>query len=198
MKSRINKYSKIINLFSACGSRGFSLLEVIVSIGIITVGIVSILTLFSYNLKAEINNKNKLIAIYLAQESIEVIRQNRDNAWFGGDSDFLDNSEFLDGEYIVFFENADIISKGWKIETPSNAAYKKVYINNGYYVQENNNALGGWEETGFERYLEVDNNSDASSASGCDINSCARIISHVSFNGTEIVTVTAYLYDDWY
>ena len=186
--------------FKKQNENGFSLIEVIFSIGIITVGIVSILTLFNYNLKAEINNKNKLIAIYLAQESIEIIRQNRDNAWFSGDSDFLDNSEFSDGKYIVFPKDTNIINQGWKIKILDidEEAYKKVYINNGYYVQKNNNAPGGWEETGFERYLKIDNSLDGSVASGCDINSCARIVSHISFNGTEIVTVTAYLYDDWY
>ena len=197
MKFKINKYLIVKNLFSVHGNKGFSLLEIIFSIAIITVSIVSILTLFNYNLKAEINNKNKLIAIYLAQESIEIIRQNRDNIWFGGDSDFLDNSEFSDGEYIVFPEDTDIINQGWKIKIPNETAYKKVYINNGYYVQRNNNAPGGWEETGFERYIEIDNSLDGSVASGCDIDSCVRIISHVLFNGTEIVTVTAYLYDDW-
>lgn len=198
MDFKSKKYSIIINSFSTCGNKGFSLLEVIFSIGIITVGIVSILTLFNYNLKAEINNKNKLIAVYLAQESIEVVRQNRDNAWFGGDSNFLDNSEFSDEEYIVFPENTSDINQGWKIEIPNDSAYKKVYIDNGNYVQKNNNAPGGWKKTGFERYLEIDDSSDGSGASGCDINSCARIVSHISFNGTEIVTVTAYLYDDWY
>ena len=198
MKFRINKYSKIINLFSTCKSNGFSLLEVIFSIAIITVGIVSILTLFNYNLKAEINNKNKLIAIYLAQESIEVIRQNRDNAWFGGDSYFLDNSEFLDGEYIVFPEDASNINQEWKIEMPDEAVYKKVYIDNGYYVQKNNSVPGSWKKTGFERYIEISNNSGPVPVPGCDVNSCVRIVSHVLFNGTEIVIVTAYLYDDWY
>ncbi len=198
MKFKINKYSKVINLFSARVSGGFSLLEVIFSIAIITTGIVSVLTLFNYNLKAEINNKNKLIAIYLAQESIEIARQQRDNIWFGGTAGFLSETEFSDGEVIVFPDQQDNIRKGWKIRAPENVFYKKVYMSNGYYLQKNANAPDGWEETGFERYLEIDNSSDGSVANGCDIVSCARIISHVSFNGTEIVAVAAYLYDDWY
>ena len=177
---------------------GFSLLEIIFAISIITVGIVSILTLFNYNLKAEINNKNKLVAIYLAQESIEIVRQNRDNTWFGGAAGFLGKTEFSDGEVIVFPDQQDDIRKGWKVETPGDVSYRKVYINNGYYLQKNDTAPANWEKTGFERYLKIANSSDGSAANGCDINSCARIISHVLFNGTEIVTVTAYLYDDWY
>lgn len=205
MKCRVNKYSKIINLFSARESGGFSLLEVIFSIAIITVGIISILTLFNYNLKAEINNKNKLIAIYLAQESIEIARQQRDNVWFGGDANFLDNTEFLDGEVIIGLvdkdNNRDNIREGWEI-VESNSERKKVYLSNDSYVQhrnvEGNWAGWGWKKTGFERYLTIENNSGGSGVNGCDIDDCVRIISHVSFNGTEIVTVTAYLYDDWY
>lgn len=205
MKFRINKYLKIINLFSARASSGFSLLEVIFSIAIITTGIVSILTLFNYNLKAEINNKNKLIAIYLAQESIEAVRQIRDNIWFGGDSVFLDNSEFSDNDVIIgLVDNGgskDNIREGWEI-IGSDADRKKVYFSNDSYVQHRGAGLGwvgwGWEETGFERYLEIDNSSDGSVANGCDIDSCVRIISHVSFNGTEIVAIAAYLHDDWY
>ena len=206
MDFKSKKYSIIINSFSTCGNKGFSLLEVIFSIGIITVGIVSILTLFNYNLKAEINNKNKLIAIYLAQESIEVIRQNRDNVWFRGDTDFLDENEFSDDDVIVGLvdsdNNRDNIREGWEI-IESNLERRKVYLSddpdiepNSYYVQHRsaggNWAGWGWEETGFERYLEIDNSVDGTGTS------CARIISHVSFNGTEIVTITAYLYDDWY
>lgn len=192
------KYLTVKNLFFTCENKGFSLLEVVFSIGIVTVGIVSILTLFSYNLKNEINNKNKLIAIYLAQESIEIARQNRDNTWFGGAAGFLGETEFLDGDVIVFPDQHNNIRKGWKVETPGDVAYRKVYINKGYYLQKNAAAPASWEETGFGRYLEIDNSSDGTVAPGCDITKCARIISHVSFNGTEIATVTAYLYDEWY
>ncbi|MCK4891369.1 MAG: hypothetical protein KAS78_01745, partial [Candidatus Pacebacteria bacterium] len=147
--------------------------------------------------------KNKLIAIYLAQESIEIVRQNRDNVWFGsigdGDGEFLDETEFSDnmGVSVVPVQQNDP-RKGWEINILANNDYKKVYINNGYYLQKNTSAPVAWEETGFERYLEIDNSAVGLVAPGCDINSCARIISHVLFNGTEIVTVTAYLYDDWY
>ncbi len=177
---------------------GFSLLEVIFAMAIITSGVISILSLFSYNLKAEINNKNKLIAAYLAQEAIEIVRQSRDNIWFGGDAGFLDNnSEFKDYEFIVgLIDNGNDIRKGWEI-AESNANRKKVYILNNSYIQRKNNS-GGLPESGFERYLEMADGSDGSIPSGCDVANCARIISHVSFNGIELAKVTAYLYDGWY
>ena len=206
MKFRISKYFKMKNLLFTSKNSGFSLLEVIFSIGIITVGVISILTLFSYNLKTEINNKNKQIAIYLAQESIEVVRQQRDNIWFGGDSDFLDNSEFSTRDVVVglvdSYNNRDDIREGWEI-VAINADRRKVYLSsNDSYVQHKDSGANwsswGWEKTGFERYLTIENNSGGASVNGCDIDNCVRIVSHVLFNGTEIATVTAYLYDDWY
>lgn len=187
-------------------------MEVIFAMAIITSGIISILSLFSYNLKVETNNKNKLIATYLAQEGIEVVRQVRDNIWFGnlgdGDGEFLDESEFDDDNEVIVglvddVNNRDDIRKGWEIIN-SNPDRIKVFISNNSYVQHRNAgnwALWGWEETGFKRYLEIDNGLDGPALplpSGCDIINCVRIISHVSFNGVELAEVTAYLYDDWY
>ncbi len=186
--------------------KGFSLLEVIFAMTIITSGIISILSLFNYNLKAEVINKNKLVATYLAQEAIEVVRQTRDNIWFNGDDSFLDESDFNDDEVIVGLVDKNDIREGWEIEA-SNVNRKKVYLSEdsdpthftfGSYVQLKSAAPGSWKETGFERYLEIANGSDGSIPSGCDITSCMRIISHVSFNGVEMAKITAYLYDDWY
>jgi prepilin-type N-terminal cleavage/methylation domain-containing protein len=176
--------------------KGFSLLEVIFAMAIITSGILSIMSLFSSNLRAEENNKNKLIATYLAQEGIEVVRQARDNIWFGGDNDFLDNnSEFKDYNFIVGLNNVNDIRQGWEI-AQSNANREKIYRLNDFYVQSKNNL--GLTESGFTRYLEMADGSDGTRPAGCDINSCVEIISHVSFNGVESVKVTAYLYDGWY
>jgi len=177
--------------------KGFSLLEVIFAMAIITSGIISILSLFSYNLKAETNNKNKLIAAYLAQEGIEVVRQVRDNIWFGGDANFLDNAEFADGDYIIVPLFKNNLRNEWEIvDNTDETVYK--HNANGYYLQWTG-GLGGLTGTGFTRYLDIANNSDGGPAvQGCDIASCVRIISYVSFNGVELATVTAYLYDDWY
>ena len=208
MSFKYKKYLTVKNLFFARENKGFSLLEVIFSIGIITVGVVSILTLFNYNLKNEINNKNKLIAIYLAQESIEVVRQVRDNIWFGsignGDTKFLDETEFSTRDVTIGLidnSNNDDIRKGWEI-VGSNNDRRKVYLFNDFYVQRKDsggNWFGwGWIETGFERYLTIENNSGGAGVTGCDIDDCVKIISHVSFDGKEIATVTAYFYDGWY
>ncbi len=186
--------SETKNNFLNKNEKGFSLLEVIFAMAIITSGIISILSLFSYNLKAETGNKNKLIATYLAQEAIEVVRQTRDNIWFSGDSSFLDEIGFADGDYVVVPVNKNDLRKGWEIVDNTN---EMVYTKDNYYLQWTGGA-GGLTETGFERYLEIADGSDGSIPSGCDVASCVRIISHASFNGIELAKVTAYLYDDWH
>jgi prepilin-type N-terminal cleavage/methylation domain-containing protein len=182
--------------------KGFSLLEVIFAMAIITSGILSIMSLFSYNLKAETNNKNKLIATYLAQEGIEVVRQARDNIWFGtvvAPYGFLGKPEFGDKNYIIVPKQQNDLTKGWEVKENTILSRRNVYKKNeNYYIQRDANGAGGLTETGFTRYLEINDNSEGGAAPGCDVASCVQIISHVSFNGVELAKITAYLYDDWY
>lgn len=177
---------------------GFSLMEIIFAIGIITVGLVSILSLFIYNIKAGVNNKNKLVAIYLANESIEIVRQERDNNWFINNDWIFGIDE---GNKITSLTDENDLRKGWDIKT-GNGIKRKVYLANNLFVQSKNPPLASWEETGFERYLAItlgDGNSGDLIATGCfDSTDCVEITSHVSFNGTQIVEITTYLYNDWY
>ena len=170
---------------------GFSIVEVIVAVGIITIGIIPIITLFNQNLRSEIKNKNILIATYLANESIEIVRQKRDNNWSAGDPWMTD---IPIGNVIVGFVNNSDIRKGWTIETPG-VDKEKVYLSgDDFYVQSNGAILGSWTETPFERYLTIGTGTAGCLGAGAN---CMQITSHVLFNGTQIVEVTAYLYDGW-
>ena len=177
---------------------GFSLMEIIFAIGIITVGLVSILSLFIYNIKTGINNKNKLVAIYLANESIEIVRQKRDNNWFINNDWMLGIDE---GNKIISLTDENDIRKGWDI-MGGNPDRRRVFLANNLFVQSKNPPLIGWKETGFERYVIItygDGNSGDLIATGCfDSTDCVEITSHVSSNGVQIVEITTYLYNDWY
>lgn len=177
---------------------GFSLMEIIFAIGIITVGLVSILSLFIYNIKVGINNKNKLVAIYLANESIEVVRQQRDNNWFINNDWMFGIDE---GNRIICLTDENDIRKGWEIKE-DNMSRRKIFLDNDLFVQSRNPPLASWEKTGFERYITItygDGNSGDLVATGCfDSTDCVEITSHVSFNGTQIVEITTYLYNNWY
>jgi len=64
-----------------CTNKGFTLLEVIAAIFILTVGIGSAFILISQTLSATSLVRERLIASYLVQEGIEIVRNLRDKAW---------------------------------------------------------------------------------------------------------------------
>lgn len=60
---------------------GFSIIEVMVAVGIISVGMMGVLSLMSQNVQVQAVTKNNLIASMLAQEGIELVRNIRDTNW---------------------------------------------------------------------------------------------------------------------
>jgi prepilin-type N-terminal cleavage/methylation domain-containing protein len=60
---------------------GFTLMEVTITLTLITIGIVGVLGLFYFILGLTTLFQNQLIAVYLAQEGIEIIRNIRDTNW---------------------------------------------------------------------------------------------------------------------
>ena len=63
---------------------GFTLMEAIVAIFVITTGIVGVLSLVTQTISSATISKDKLIAAYLAQEGIEIVRNIRDTNWLQG------------------------------------------------------------------------------------------------------------------
>ena len=80
------KFLKAKSLQLAANSyfRGFTLIETMVALAIFSVSVVSLIVMTSQGVANVSLAKNKLIASYLAQEGIEVVRNNRDS--FGFDS----------------------------------------------------------------------------------------------------------------
>jgi len=71
----INKYFKKNNP----GQKGYSILEVVISLGIITLGLVGVLSLVIQNVRAQYVDKNNIIASMLSQEGLELVRNIRDS-----------------------------------------------------------------------------------------------------------------------
>lgn len=61
-----------------------TLLEVIIALAVITTGVISGLSLTSYNLNTVFFSETRLIAANIAREGIEAVRQIRDSNWLGG------------------------------------------------------------------------------------------------------------------
>ena len=59
-------------------TKGFSLLEVMLALGVITIGLMGVSSLVLQNIQAQDINKNYLIASMLAQEGLELVRNVRD------------------------------------------------------------------------------------------------------------------------
>ena len=170
--------------------RGFSLIEILVSIGIVSVGIIAIVSLFNVNLRDEIRSKNKLTAIYLAQEALEVVRQQRDSNWkVSVDWDDELDKLLTNHEGIIGLEvNVNDIRDGWEVSkvTGLPAAQKKqkmkVYenITESYYAQSYNTDLSAlpanWNDTGFERWLTINNDC------GADCLTVTAFVSHPGFS----------------
>jgi len=87
---------------------GFTLLGVIVSLFLVTLGIMGFATLFRAFEAAAISNKNELAAGFLAQEGLEIVRRNREassktdwSAWY---------ANLSDGDYNVTYSDYDLES----------------------------------------------------------------------------------------
>ncbi len=189
-----NKNQRNFSVYISVNSadNGFSLIEILVAIGIVSVGIIAIVSLFNTNLKDEIRSKNKLTAIYLAQEAIEVVRQQRDNNWKSGVA--WDTGFVIGGDSIVGLNDTGDVTDGWEIKEASggNQWRKKVYYDtaNSYYVQSKA-AITGLRETNFERWITVTNNA------ACPAPHCLEItanVSHPSFSSNIQVSTRIY---DW-
>ena len=130
---------------------GFSLLEVIIAIFIITLGLIGILSLVVQSIQVQYINKNNMIASQLAQEGIELVRNIRDNNWIDG---LGWKSGIGTGFYIIDYING----------INSNISDTKLYIDgNGFYKH-------GLEATtsNFNRLIEI---TDTDNGDGIDVKS---------------------------
>ncbi len=139
----------MLKCFNVKMRNGFSILETVVSLGIITIGIIGVLGLFTQTIRSGEISFNQEIAINLAQEGIEVIRNQRDSNWI------IPNIDWNDGingtEYKVNFKNDNT----WEIIEAT--GFQKLYLRSEkIYTHETGNNT----QTIFERKIEIKNNTD--------------------------------------
>jgi Tfp pilus assembly protein PilV len=143
---------KIIRFIIKSGS-GFSILEVVIAIFIITMGLVGVLSLVAQNLQVKYVNKNGIIASMLAQEGIELVRNRRDENWHEG----LDHKTGIigDGTYAIDAEN--IVNVDGEID---NANARLKFNSGGYYCHGSWAAIGACDQgnSSFYRLITVTDN----------------------------------------
>ena len=143
-------------------SVGFTILETIVAISIISLVIAGVFSALRTGLSASINSKDEIRAFYLAQEAIEVLKQKRDSnklisintdpnqGWLDGIADpgnpcTPGNTCKVDATNMTL-ENCGGGGCGYLKQSPTNFTY-------GY--DENNE---GWPETKYTREIQISNN----------------------------------------
>ena len=75
----MKSFSKKINTRQTIRNRGFTLIETLVAITILMISIVGPLTIASKGLTAAVTSKDQVIASYLAQDTLEYLKNVRDN-----------------------------------------------------------------------------------------------------------------------
>ncbi len=106
---QIGYFVTVINMNIFKNKKGFSLMEVIVSLYVITMALVGILSLVIQNSKTRNINTNYIIASQLSQEGMEIVRSKRDTNWLRdedwrtGGAPGTDVDIIQDGDYGVDF-----------------------------------------------------------------------------------------------
>ena len=79
--SNIKKIKKGFTSLEVKALTGFTLLEVLVAIFVITVGLIGVMTVLQMTMFLTSISSSRLTAAYLAQEGIEIVRNVRDTNW---------------------------------------------------------------------------------------------------------------------
>lgn len=185
-------------------NKGFSLIEVIVSIGIISIGIIPILNLFNSALRNEMDNKNRLIALYLAEENIEIIRQLRDNDALEG-YDWLDFCSGAETHRTLSLKcsagvTCELLDSGWEVRNTGvgSGNFRIIYYDTEekYYGQMDPAVAGlplGWQKTGFKRWMKMEDKSKIEVTD--DENNTMKMTVYVSYADEVLAEISTYLYN---
>jgi len=93
------------------GRQGFTLMEVIISLAIIIVALISVISLISFSISGIVENKSKITAFGLAQEGLEIVRNIRDNNWLNHKRTISDWRDGLEsGTYRVQYNSVSLLS----------------------------------------------------------------------------------------
>lgn len=154
---------------------GFSLMEVIIATGIVSTSFVVLMSLFAYNIRMEGINRKRIVAAYLVQEAMEIVKAQRDTNWFTSGASAWDNG--IPNNNVIITGNPIV---GWDLQ--SAGSNHRVYFDGQYYSQG-----GGGKDTGFTRVITKRVVGDV-----------MQIDVDVAFNnGTTHVKATTYAYNNW-
>ncbi|MFZ5982654.1 MAG: type IV pilus modification PilV family protein [Patescibacteria group bacterium] len=123
--------------------KGFSLIEVMLATFLVTTGLVAVMALLSVGVRETSNSKEQLVASFLAQEGVELARNQRDTNWLSGAESF--SGFATDGNYKV---------DAYSGISPENSDFGLNFYQNLY--RHTNNGT----PTKFSRKIEISGNSE--------------------------------------
>lgn len=115
--------------FKIISPSGFTLVEVMVAVAVLSVGLIGAANLITYNISNSAKAINKTIAMNLAQEGIELVRNIRDTNWLQGK-----------------FDNSGANSWDWGIDGVGNRKYLRFFCGDGSVDNITSTPTGGTEE----------------------------------------------------
>lgn len=149
--------------------KGFSLVEVLVTMMVLSIGITTVAALMTSNLKSLNNSRDQVVASMLAQEGIELVRNLKDSGKLDVDKDgvcnFAQDGPCNDHRLIV---DATTTSD---IEKASNDQKVRLYLADDYFTHDTEG-----EDTKFFRALDIEVSGVASSQR------ILTVTSHVTWN----------------
>jgi Tfp pilus assembly protein PilV len=164
-----NSNNKNIKKTESKNKKGFSFVEVLVSVFLLSVGLIAVISLFSAQVLKMMNNRDYAIAAFLAQEGTELAVNIRDTNW-ANDQKAFDYNNTLPAasanNCIVSYNSVSISCGG--------SSDNNLYLNSGKYYSHNSSGT----KTKFRRKIEI--TYDTGSASSA---SSMKVISVVIWEG---------------
>jgi len=132
--------------------KSLSLAEILIVIGGIGFFLVGSYFAFNIFLKVDKDLNQKVSAMYLAVEGVEIVRQIRDTS-------FLQDEEF-DAEFVGKFNKSLVpVRSGetWElIDSSANPSLQKIYLTNeGFLQRSDTSPPPDWKETQFRRWIKI-------------------------------------------
>lgn len=131
---------------------GFTVLEAVVGISIITMGLLGVSSLVVQNIQVQQVNRNYLIASMLAQEGIELVRNVRDENWITMGNEW--DTDITDGDGTFIIDYYGRLSIDDSVDVISDPGALLFIDGNNYY------AHSGGTQTPFSRLISVVDNID--------------------------------------
>ena len=157
-------------------NKGFTLIEVLLSVFIITVAVLGLYNGISYSFNSIEKAKDKFVAAYLAEEGIELVKNIRDSNFVANKTDWKEGLTVCSGSYgcRIDYNDASLI-------TNANSTEEKapLWIDNGFY-----NYTASGIKTIFSRKIAIS-----------DVNADKIKVSIVVYYDNEEFLLEQYLYN---